>query len=534
MVVDSLEIKRMYKKMIGFTLVSKAPKGSEGFTLVELLIAISIIVMLVALTLITFSDLQKNSRDSKRKSDLKVIQSALETYRADQHFFPSSWDLTSATPPALDNFTGHPTVTPTPILKTYLKKVPVDPAAGSTYCYQALYPGCINSTSETSCNQYELFATMENSDNAVSSLFKAKDALAVGTTTVTSITPSSAVSTAGVEYSLTARFANTLGNTNISNAYIYITMDGLLSSTEPYFYAYYANQPTNKLYIWDKTAGNWYATSYTPTVVGTPPTLQNFTFSPANTNTGGTSGNNLVINWKIKPASGAVGRIYTVKLRATDNGGSNTGWVNVGTWQVDSSVVGLTNPNLISIVGSAQSEAATYTNSSGYTNINNAFILISDDGDFPSTGNDAAWGYYDRVSNKLYLRNLANNAWTGGYAPGSNNTITVGNWSLNTLGTNITGSSGNNLVVNWQITPNSGAENKTYKVYLKDQYNGGGDSGQVFSGYWIVNPTAIDTATPFPSRSPTPTATANICDDPNKYNCGGSTDCRYNYKVRSP
>ena len=51
-----------------------------GFTLIELLVAISIIAILISLGVTSYSTAQTKSRDSKRKSDMKELQNALEQY----------------------------------------------------------------------------------------------------------------------------------------------------------------------------------------------------------------------------------------------------------------------------------------------------------------------------------------------------------------------------------------------------------------------------------------------------------------------
>jgi general secretion pathway protein G len=52
----------------------------KGFTLLELLVVISIIALLIAMGITSFTTVQKKARDSKRKSDVKEIQQALEQY----------------------------------------------------------------------------------------------------------------------------------------------------------------------------------------------------------------------------------------------------------------------------------------------------------------------------------------------------------------------------------------------------------------------------------------------------------------------
>ena len=55
-------------------------KNNKAFTLIEMLVVISLIGILTALALVSFTSSQKQARDVTRKSDLKQYQTAIENY----------------------------------------------------------------------------------------------------------------------------------------------------------------------------------------------------------------------------------------------------------------------------------------------------------------------------------------------------------------------------------------------------------------------------------------------------------------------
>lgn len=63
-------------------------RNSRGFTLVELLVVISIIGVLSTLAVFGLNSARSKSRDSKRVTDIKEIQTALELYYADFNGYP--------------------------------------------------------------------------------------------------------------------------------------------------------------------------------------------------------------------------------------------------------------------------------------------------------------------------------------------------------------------------------------------------------------------------------------------------------------
>lgn len=74
-------------------MVTKDKLVINGFTLVELLIVIALIGVLTVIGFTSYENTQRVARDSRRVSDLKTIQNALEAYNSDNSgAYPDSED----------------------------------------------------------------------------------------------------------------------------------------------------------------------------------------------------------------------------------------------------------------------------------------------------------------------------------------------------------------------------------------------------------------------------------------------------------
>lgn len=72
---------------------------SKGFTLLELLVVISIISILIAMGSVAFSTAQRKGRDSKRRSDVQQMQKAFEQYYAETGGYDSCAAMAADTMP---------------------------------------------------------------------------------------------------------------------------------------------------------------------------------------------------------------------------------------------------------------------------------------------------------------------------------------------------------------------------------------------------------------------------------------------------
>lgn len=65
-------------------------RKQRGFTLIELLVVIAIIGLLSTLAVVALNNARMKSRDAKRISDVKQVQTALELYYNDVNLYPTN------------------------------------------------------------------------------------------------------------------------------------------------------------------------------------------------------------------------------------------------------------------------------------------------------------------------------------------------------------------------------------------------------------------------------------------------------------
>lgn len=157
--------------------VSRVPKVSNGekkngFSLVELLVAVTILVILASVTVFNYGGVTSKARDARRIEDLDYLRKVLAVYYIDHGFFPT---ITSAgISPLSCEVTLHAEGECESLiseLRVYSQKIPYDPADSHSHgsdkcsggsCYQYITPDPGHSIS---C----VCANLENPDNVVNS-----------------------------------------------------------------------------------------------------------------------------------------------------------------------------------------------------------------------------------------------------------------------------------------------------------------------------------------------------------------------------
>ncbi len=115
--------------------------NQKAFTLIEILVVATIIGLLLAGAVASYTTLNRSSRDARRKADAEQIRSALEMYRSNNNYYPNSLIIM---------------LTPT----VYIQSLPVDPQPTPySYVYTPLPSGC---TATATCNDYTLGSYIED------------------------------------------------------------------------------------------------------------------------------------------------------------------------------------------------------------------------------------------------------------------------------------------------------------------------------------------------------------------------------------
>lgn len=120
----------------------------RGFSIIEILVVLSIIALILAIVLASLSASRQKARDDKRVSDIATVRLVLEQY----------YDLCNQYPPTL-TLSASAGCPPGQTLGSLIKDIPTPPEGGA-YAYAAFGTGTV-------CRSYHIGARMERTGLAI-------------------------------------------------------------------------------------------------------------------------------------------------------------------------------------------------------------------------------------------------------------------------------------------------------------------------------------------------------------------------------
>lgn len=126
---------------------------NKGFTLIELLVVIAIIGLLSTLAVVALNSAREKSRDAKRISDVKQIQTALELYYSDNQQYQDGSGASGTTLTRLDG-DGFAAAATEPVYMGLMPKDPQSPTTDYVYGRDSVTSYHINFTLEGPTGQY--------------------------------------------------------------------------------------------------------------------------------------------------------------------------------------------------------------------------------------------------------------------------------------------------------------------------------------------------------------------------------------------
>ena len=137
------------------------PATTSGFTILELLIVITVIIVLAGLILATSGYVQKKGARSRAEAEIAAISAALENYKADNGIYPrGNADLSNTTPSDTDNLnaraSGNPSAYQAASLYLYKQlsgdlNADLQPAAGNK-AYFSFKPAMLSGPKDSNGN----------------------------------------------------------------------------------------------------------------------------------------------------------------------------------------------------------------------------------------------------------------------------------------------------------------------------------------------------------------------------------------------
>jgi hypothetical protein len=266
------------------------------------------------------------------------------------------------------------------------------------------------------------------------------------------------------------------GYSDLAN--VAVVINSTLTSSSACYFQYHPN--TNALYLANDQGTNWFG----PLTLGSANSVQNSQCIISGTgSTISLSGNaaTFTVNITFKPAFAGHRSIYVLGF---DRAGLNTGWVTLGSWNVDAGQVNVA-PQAMSVSpssGSGRTNTFTFTvsDANGYQDLSNIAVVINNT-------ISAASGCYFQFhpnSNNLYLANNSGSSWFGPISLGSSGSVSNSQCTISSAGSSVS-LSGSSATFSVNITFSQSFAGSR-GIYVLGFDRGGLDTGWRTLGTWTV------------------------------------------------
>ena len=279
-----------------------------------------------------------------------------------------------------------------------------------------------------------------------------------------SLTPRAATDAPGAARLFTAVYSDPKGNANISQAMLQLnTSTSGLNGLRCYYAA-----ASNLLFFLNET-GTGYSGGFAP---GSNNVISNSRGSLDCSQTTVTrSGNDITVAWSVKATTALSGLRLNCFLFVRNKDNLIDNFEAFGNWLITGNVapvnVSLSPANTTANLGVPQDLTTVYSDANGAQSLSQLLLRVG------TPFNDCFQGFYDQLSDKLYLLNDSATTYIGGFAPGSNNVIISQHGTLDCANTVVT-RSGNVITIKWRVAityqPWTGTKQNVW-MYARDRGN---------------------------------------------------------------
>jgi len=281
---------------------------------------------------------------------------------------------------------------------------------------------------------------------------------------------------------LTSLYSDVNGASDIRRAYLLINDTTSQANAALFYY----DRLANRLYLKNDANTSW-GTGY---ALGTNVTLENSQcFLYVKDTTESTDGNNLTVNWRFQLKAAFSTKSINGYMYVQDAGGLTDGWSKMGIYNnIKPQVVSIAPNNEILPIDTPTTLTSLYRDPNGFADLRKCYMLVCEN--FNQANSVFVW--YDKSSNKVYLKNDANTSWGTGYTASTDITLSNSQCEVYVKDT-VAAGSGTDLTVVWsfRLKPIMTERNLYSWMYVTDSKGLSDGWKKVGTHYALIAPACV-------------------------------------------